>query len=86
MSDIKLFRTANGTVIELDGRSVEIERSLQTLVEQHLETFLGIRFLAVTLGVNLGHLDRRVLEHVLGLTRHMIARRLSSMQHLQDGA
>ncbi|MDQ2785531.1 MAG: DUF91 domain-containing protein, partial [Chloroflexota bacterium] len=46
MSDIKLFRTNNGTVEELKGTSVALEKSLQTLIEQHLEAFLGIRFLA----------------------------------------
>ncbi len=46
MSDIKLFRTNNGTVEELKGTSVALEKSLQTLIEQNLETFLGIRFLA----------------------------------------
>jgi len=46
MSDIKLFRTNNGTVEELKGTSVQLEKSLQTLIEQHLEAFLGIRFLA----------------------------------------
>ncbi len=46
MSDIKLFRTDNGTVEELKGTSVAVEKSLQTLIEQHLETFLGVRLLA----------------------------------------
>lgn len=46
MSDIKLFRTSDGTVEELKGTSVAVEKSLQTLVEQHLDAFLGIRFLA----------------------------------------
>ncbi len=46
MSDIKLFRTAGGDVRELTGASVGLERSLQTLMERHLETFLGVRFLA----------------------------------------
>lgn len=45
MSDIKLFRTNNGSVQELKGTSVAVERSLQTLIEQHLEEVLGIRFL-----------------------------------------
>src|SRR5437660_9994438 len=45
MSDIKLFRTSNGTVEELKGTSVAVEKSLQTLIEQHLEVFLGIRLL-----------------------------------------
>lgn len=46
MSDIKLFRIANNTVTEIKGTSVALEKSLQTLIEQHLDEFLGIRFLA----------------------------------------
>lgn len=46
MSDIKIFRLSGETVTELEGRSAEIEKSLQTLIEKHLETFLGVRFLA----------------------------------------
>ncbi len=46
MSDIKLFRTSNGTVEELKGTSVQLEKSLQTLIEKHLEAFLAIRFVA----------------------------------------
>jgi predicted transport protein len=46
VSDIKLFRLAPGHVDELHGSSVALEKSLQTLMETHLETFLGVRFLA----------------------------------------
>ncbi|HEY6871109.1 MAG TPA: DUF5655 domain-containing protein [Geobacteraceae bacterium] len=46
MSDIKIFRLTGDTVSELEGRSAEIEKSLQTLIEKHLETFIGVRFLA----------------------------------------
>ena len=46
MGDIKLFDLSGGTVRELAGRSMSIAKSLQTLIEQHLEAFLGIRFLA----------------------------------------
>lgn len=46
MSDIKLFRTAGTNVAELTGTSVALERSLQRLIEDNLETFLGVRFLA----------------------------------------
>jgi predicted transport protein len=46
MSDIKIFRLTGETVTELEGRSAEIEKSLQTLIEKNLETFLGVRFLA----------------------------------------
>jgi len=46
MSDIKIFRLSGDSVTELEGRSAEIEKSLQTLIEKHLDTFLGVRFLA----------------------------------------
>lgn len=46
MSDIKLFQIQNDEVQELEGKSVAVEKSLQTLIEKHLEAFLGIRFLA----------------------------------------
>lgn len=46
MSDIKLFRLANAAVQELEGHSAAVEKSIQTMMEQHLESFLGVRFLA----------------------------------------
>lgn len=46
MSDIKLFHLQNGQVAELEGHSVSVEKSLQNLIERHLEPLLGIRFLA----------------------------------------
>ncbi len=46
MSDIKIFHLTTDNVSELEGRSAEIEKSLQTLIEKYLETFLGVRFLA----------------------------------------
>jgi RecB family endonuclease NucS len=46
MSDIKLFRIASDSVHELSGTSVALEMSLQSLIERHLEAFLGVRFLA----------------------------------------
>ena len=46
MGDIKVFRIDGDAVSELPGQSMAVEKSLQTLVERHLDTFLGIRFLA----------------------------------------
>lgn len=46
MSDIKLFSLTNGSVTELNGSSMAMEKSLQQLMERNLEAFLGIRFLA----------------------------------------
>src|SRR5215211_8104747 len=45
MSDIKLFRIADGSVTQLAGTSVAVEKSLQHLIEEHLEELLGVRFL-----------------------------------------
>nr|WP_320116183.1 DUF5655 domain-containing protein [uncultured Desulfuromonas sp.] len=46
MSDIKLFKIDNGDVVEITGKSVALEKSLQELMEKNLEAFLGVRFLA----------------------------------------
>ena len=46
MSDIKLFKVHPNSVQELPGASVAVEKSLQTLIERHLEALLGVRFLA----------------------------------------
>src|SRR5580692_10072427 len=46
MADIKLFQLESDQVRELRAQSVDIEKSLQSLMEQHLESFLGVRFLA----------------------------------------
>ncbi len=46
MSDLKLFRTATTGAVEIPSKSVELEKSLQKLIEQNIETMLSIRFLA----------------------------------------
>ena len=44
MSDIKLFQI-KPQVEELESSSVFLERELQTLLEQNMQTFFGIDFL-----------------------------------------
>jgi predicted transport protein len=46
MSDIKLFQVKESEVRELAGQSVAVEKSLQSLIEKHLEPFFGVRFLS----------------------------------------
>lgn len=46
MSDLKLFRVDGGEVAEINGSAAALEKSLQILIEQNLETFLGVRLLA----------------------------------------
>jgi predicted transport protein len=55
MADIKLFRIASGDVAEVAGSAIALEKSLQTMIEQHLDTFLGVRFLASELSTGLAH-------------------------------
>jgi predicted transport protein len=56
MADIKLFRldSASG-VQELQGTSVQLEKSLQTLIERNLEKLFGVRFLASELTTGKAH-------------------------------
>ena len=46
MSDLKLFKINSRSVEELTSHSVQLEKSLQTVIETHLEAFFGVRFLA----------------------------------------
>ena len=46
MSDSRLFQIDSAAARELEGSSAVLEKSLQTLIESNLETFLGVRFLA----------------------------------------
>jgi predicted transport protein len=58
MSDIKLFRILENEVLELEGRSASVEKSLQTQLEAHLEIFLGVRFLATEYSTGKTHSGR----------------------------
>ena len=60
MSDIKLFRFTGDTCAELQGKSAKLEKSLQSIIEQHLESLLGVRFLAteyITSKIHGGRMD-----------------------------
>ena len=46
MSDMKLFKIDGASVVEVEGKSVAIEKSLQATIERNLEAFLGVKFLA----------------------------------------
>ena len=46
MSDIKLFRIDTDGVAPLKAETVALEKSLQNLMERHLDALLGVRFLA----------------------------------------
>jgi predicted transport protein len=58
MSNIKLFHVTTQDVVELQGRSMALERSLQSLMEKNLEVLLGVRFLASEYSTGLQHKGR----------------------------
>jgi len=59
MSDIQLFRLHNGdTATELPSHVVPLEKTLQTLIEGQMETFLGVRFLATEYATGKTHRGR----------------------------
>lgn len=66
MSDIQLFRLHGaGAVTELASQAAPLEKTLQTLIEGQMETFLGVRFLAseyVTGKTHKGRIDSLGLD------------------------
>jgi predicted transport protein len=60
MTDIQLFRLADGAAIELVQRAAGLERDLQKIIEGQMEPLLGVRFLAsefVTDATHRGRID-----------------------------
>ncbi|MFE6779923.1 transporter [Streptomyces sp. NPDC057702] len=60
MSGLKMFRTdtVNSSVVEVMPRLAEAEADVQYLVEGHMETLLGVRFLASEYGTGPVHAGR----------------------------
>ena len=46
MSEIKLFKIADGKALALPSEAGGLEKSLQMLIEKNLDTMLGVRFVA----------------------------------------
>lgn len=96
MSDIKLFRLTPSGATELAGQSVALEVSLQRLIEQHLETLLGVRFLAtehVTGKATAGRIDTLgldengcpvIIEYKRALNENVINQGLFYLNWLMD--
>lgn len=56
MSDINVFEIKS-KVKELKGSSVILEKEIQNLIEQNMEEFFGIRFLATEYSITNGRMD-----------------------------
>ncbi len=95
MGDIKLFRIGNGAK-ELQGSSVAIEKSLQTLIETNMEVFFGISFLASEYSTGKNHggridslgLDENhcpvILEYKRSVDENVISQGLFYLDWLMD--
>lgn len=45
MSDLKLYRIANGSAIEMVASASKLEKDLQTIIEDNMRTLFGVRLL-----------------------------------------
>src|SRR5450755_1934238 len=96
MADIRLFQLQSDSARELRAESVDIEKSLQSLMEQHLESFLGVRFIAteyVTGKVHGGRIDTLglddnncpvIIEYKRALNENVINQGLFYLDWLMD--
>lgn len=96
MADIKLFQLQADSARELRAESVDIEKSLQSLMEQHLESFLGVKFVAseyVTGRVHGGRIDTLglddnyapvIIEYKRALNENVISQGLFYLDWLMD--
>jgi RecB family endonuclease NucS len=65
MRDAKLFRIGQDSVEALPSHSAALEKSLQSVIERHLDTLLGVRFVATehtTGAVHGGRIDTLGLD------------------------
>lgn len=96
MSEIKLFRINSGTVTEIDGQGLALEKTIQTLFEQNLENLLGVRFLAsehFTGTVHAGRIDTLgidengspvIVEYKRSLSENVVSQGLYYLDWLMD--
>src|ERR1700689_718770 len=96
MADIKLFQLQSDSARELRAESADIEKSLQLLMERHLEAFLGVRFLAteyITGKAHGGRIDTLglddnncpvIIEYKRALNENVISQGLFYLDWLMD--
>ena len=96
MTDIKIFKIQGGNVTEIEGTSIAVEKSLQTLIEKNLESFLGVRFLATEYNTGKTHggridtlgLDENgcpvIIEYKRALNENVINQGLFYLDWLMD--
>lgn len=96
MTNLKVFQIERDQVRQIPSQSVAVEKSLQTLIERHLEAFLGVRFLATeyptgrthggridTLGIDERH-SSVVIEYKRAVNENVINQGLFYLNWLVD--
>ncbi len=58
MSALQIFRISKGKALEIEGKSVALERGLQAFVEANLDTLFGVRFVATEHSTGKAHKGR----------------------------
>lgn len=58
MSEIKLYKITGLSAVELPGKTVGLEKSLQTVLEKNLDDMLGVRFLHTEFPTGKSHAGR----------------------------
>jgi predicted transport protein len=96
MSEIKLFSIQSNSAVEIPGSTSGLEKPLQTLFEQNLETLLGVRFLASehsTGSVHAGRIDTLgidengspvILEYKRSISENVVSQGLYYLDWLMD--
>lgn len=96
MSDLRLFRFTGGTAEEVKGSASDLEKPLQTLIENNLEALLGVHFLASEYSTGKTHggridtlgLDENacpvILEYKRSLNENVINQGLYYLDWLMD--
>ncbi|WP_038098180.1 hypothetical protein [Thioalkalivibrio sp. HK1] len=86
MSEIKLFVATSTIVQEISGKTANLERDIQTLFENHLDTLLNIRFICSEFKAGDGRIDTLgldeknnpvIIEYKRNMTSHSINQGLS---------
>lgn len=93
MSEIKLFVATPMIVQEIPGKTANLEKDIQTLFENHLDTLLDIRFVCSEFIAGDGRIDTLgldeknnpvIIEYNRNTTSHDISRGLFYMDWLMD--
>jgi len=97
LSIINLYNIDGQEITQLVSSSVELERTLQSLIEKHLETLLGVKFLATeyqitgnfsgridTLGLDAENNCPVIIEYKRTLNQNVMSQGLSYLGWLLD--